>query len=178
MAETWRPVPGYEGHYEVSDQGRVRSTARRLRFVSKSGREAFRLTRPRILAQQVTNAGYALVQLHLDNGRRACAVHSLVAAAFIGPRPGGLDVCHGNGDRLDNRAANLRYDTRAANHADKEAHGTAAKGEAIAQHKLTTSEVLMIRQMRSASAECLAALFGVSASQIERVQRRENWCHV
>ena len=50
-------------------------------------------------------------------------VHHLVAAAFLGPRPDGLEICHSNGDATDNRAANLRWDTRSSNLHDAVAHG-------------------------------------------------------
>ncbi len=57
-----------------------------------------------------------------ESVRRHRKVHHLVAAAFIGPRPEGMVICHNNGDPLDNRVENLRYDTQAANIEDMYAH--------------------------------------------------------
>ena len=104
--ETWKPVVGFEGSYEVSDAGRVHSllTGRVLR-PGRRGRYF----------------GYTLC---LDGQRHAVYAHHVVAGAFIGPRPDLLDVCHENADRADNRAANLRYDTRAGNMRDSIRHGT------------------------------------------------------
>lgn len=104
--EEWRAVVGFEGRYEVSDQGRVRTVLT----------DGFR---PRKFGHSTT--GRAQVSL----GRGVTAnVHVIVAAAFIGPRPEGMHVCHSNGDHLDNRAANLRYDTPSGNERDKRLHGT------------------------------------------------------
>ena len=110
--ETWKPVVGYEGLYEVSDQGRVRSLRR-------SG------TPGRVLAQR-QNRGrlYLLVRLSHNNQRKIKTVHSLVLAAFIGPRPARMETRHLNGDATDNRLANLSYGTSLENSADQRAHGT------------------------------------------------------
>lgn len=108
MVEVWRPVAGYEAHYEVSDLGRVRSIKRGTR----------------VLRHDTAGRGYPQVALSLNGRVRKAYVHHLVAAAFIGPRPDGLDICHGNGDVLDARASNLRYDTRHANMRDSLVHGT------------------------------------------------------
>lgn len=118
MSEQWRPIPGYEGHYEVSSQGRVRSLAR----YTQGSRH--RLLTERVMSPTLSN-GYLAVQLVGDGrGKRKWHVHRLVALAFIGPKPDGWDTCHGDGDRLNNSAENLRYDTRRANILDAVAHGT------------------------------------------------------
>lgn len=63
--------------------------------------------------------GYPKVMLHRNGIQHHRTVHSLVAEAFIGPRPDGLDICHGNNNASDPNVDNLRYDTRKANEADK-----------------------------------------------------------
>jgi len=100
------PVEGFESAYEVSDQGRVRSllTGRTLR-PSKRGR-------------------YHGVTLRRDGASHSVYIHHLVAAAFLGARPAGMDICHGPGGRFDNRAVNLRYDTHHANMRDSLLQGT------------------------------------------------------
>lgn len=119
--EQWRPVVGYEGHYEVSDQGRVRSTD--AIFIRKNGTQFTR--RGMVLKPSRTKAGYLTVNMRLFGERSTHTVHRLVAAAFIGKIPEGMDVCHNNGFREDNRLENLRIDTRAGNLKDRIAHGTA-----------------------------------------------------
>jgi hypothetical protein len=103
----WRSIEGYEGHYEVSDRGQVRS-----------------IKSSKVLKQATAGRGYPSVTLCKDGVPVTRYVHHLVAAAFIGPRPAGFDTCHNNGDFTDNTAENLRYDTRNANMRDALAHGT------------------------------------------------------
>lgn len=111
--EKWLPVFGYEGHYEVSDQGNVRSLTRTVVF--PDGRS--RLAPGRVLRIQFSDI-YPKVSLKLQGVSRTKNVHALVALAFHGPRPEGADVCHNDGDRQNNRADNLRYDTRSENNRD------------------------------------------------------------
>lgn len=113
--EEWRPISDFDGLYEVSSLGNVRSVSRLLPFMSKKGNWFVRRTQTKLLAKNSMNAGYHIVHLYRDDARTVRTVHSVVAAAFIGPRPAGLDVDHRNGKRQDNRAENLRYLTRSEN---------------------------------------------------------------
>ena len=111
--EIWRSVVGYEGIYEVSNNGRVR------RVATHAGRAQDRLLKPARFT-----AGYPGVTLSHRGFRRSATVHHLVTAAFLGPAPDGMQVRHLNGNRSDNRLSNLRYGTALENAADKTAHGT------------------------------------------------------
>jgi hypothetical protein len=103
MTEQWRPITGCPG-YQVSDAGRVRS--------------------PRKVLKPLTgNGGYCFVHLWVGPKMHRRAIHRLVLIAFEGDRPG-LEACHNNGDKRDNRLANLRWDTRSANVLDMVRHGT------------------------------------------------------
>ncbi len=101
--EEWRDVPGYEGHYQVSDQGRVKSCPR---TGSKGG----------ALSPHIGN-GYLRVNLRKAGGRKTYLIHYLVMVAFVGERPRECEIDHINGNRLDNRLANLRYLHHTENHA-------------------------------------------------------------
>lgn len=116
-AEEWRAVVGYEGYYEVSNQGRVRSLDRMV--YAGQGRERRHVGRTLALHD---GDNYIKVRLKRDGGGRTWNVHTLVAAAFHGPCPDGLEICHNNGNAHDNRAENLRYDTHRANNWDKVLH--------------------------------------------------------
>lgn len=105
-AEEWRPIPGYPD-YEVSSLGRVASVKR---------------GRLDVLAGGKTDTGYRNVLLYSAGARSGHRVHALVALAFHGPRPPGLEVRHLDGDQLNNAAANLRYGTHAENMADRRRH--------------------------------------------------------
>lgn len=104
--EEWRPVVGYEGTYEVSDLGRVRSVPR---FDSIG-----RIRAPRIKQTSISN-GYPYALLCKNAKQRAIRVHVLVAAAFIGPRPSGLVINHIDHDKTNNRVENLEYVTQLEN---------------------------------------------------------------
>ena len=117
--EQWLPVPGYEGLYDVSDQGRVRSLDR---VVTERGGRTQRL-RGRVLKPAPDPDGY--LHVVLCNGRpHTYKVHRLVARAFHGEPAPGQVVCHNDGTYTNNIAGNLRWDTRSANNLDTVRHGT------------------------------------------------------
>ncbi|QEA11315.1 HNH endonuclease [Mycobacterium phage Buttons] len=120
MEELWRPIPGWEGRYSVSNEGRVRSEERE--FVDRAGRT--QRVRERILSAPPDSKGRPHVQLFRDNRQHTRYPHQLVMSAFVGPQPKGLQVCHGDGNPLNNRLSNLRYDTDSANKLDAVRHGT------------------------------------------------------
>lgn len=117
--ENWRPVPGYEGFYEVSDQGRVRTLDRYVR-----GRnDCRRLIKSRVLKTPPRSSGHPHVNLRRENVGKTRTVHSLVMEAFVGPRPEGMEVCHNDGNPANNHLSNLRYGTRSENCMDRVKHG-------------------------------------------------------
>ena len=119
--ERWLPVVSYEGLYEVSDHGRVRSVDR---FVNHARSGTLRL-RGRILRPAVGGRHpRACVVLSRDGIERTKAVHALVARAFLGPCPAGQEVLHGPAGALVNRLDNLSYGTHSANIHDKQRDGT------------------------------------------------------
>lgn len=116
----WRDVPGYEGRYEVSTEGCVRSKG--MVVGASYGGTAFRSGRT--LSQAVKENGYRQVTLvAADGSRKSWMVHQIVCLAFIGLPSPESQVCHWNGDKADNRIENLRYGTAADNAADRERHG-------------------------------------------------------
>ena len=121
--ESWRPVRGFEGHYEVSDFGRVRSLPRYV--TDRRGRR--RPVHERVLRQSDNGGGYQQVVLALAGRRHSITVHRLVLEAFVGPCPPGLEAWHNNGDQKNNHVTNLRWDTHAENNRDRFRHGTARR---------------------------------------------------
>ena len=120
MNEEWRPVVGWEDLYEVSDQGRVRSSDRTVHC--KNGRT--RRYKGRLLKPQKSGGGYLQVALCRGDKPRRSYIHRLVLAAFAGPCPDGMETRHLNGNPADNRLANLQYGTRSENNLDRVKHGT------------------------------------------------------
>lgn len=113
-AEIWKDVPGYEGRYQVSNQGRVKSLPFLQRYLLRTGAPALRRTNERILSAQPINSGYLIVHLHLNNKREARLVHRLVAEAFLQKQ--GDEVNHKNGNKADNTSKNLEWCARSENH--------------------------------------------------------------
>lgn len=117
--EQWRAVVGYEGAYEVSDLGRVRS----LNRVTDRGRK----WRGRVMTTTALQNAYLVVTLWRNGSQRTPLVHRLVLEAFVGPAPESHEARHVNGDRADNRLTNLSWGTHSENQMDQVAHGTHPK---------------------------------------------------
>lgn len=175
MNETWRGVPLWEALYEVSDIGRVRSLDR----LGVRGRQAGRMYRGRMLKPILKKQlGYLSVTLHEPNGRKLqVGIHRLVLEAFVGPCPDGHQGCHNNADRADNRLANLRWDSVAANQADKVKHGNSLRGEKNLRAKLTEDDVRLILSSPLKQQQ-LADKYGVSQVLISRIRLRKAWKHI
>jgi hypothetical protein len=113
MTEIWKAIPGHEGAYEVSDQGRVRSLARTVPTKSRSGNPYLRPVPERILRPgPQKKSGHLSVILSRKGGMRQ--VHELVLTTFVS-RPPDCESCHNDGDPTNNRLDNLRWDTRHSN---------------------------------------------------------------
>lgn len=129
MSERWLPVVGYEGLYEVSDEGRVRSVDRFVEHPNMLGpgrirgpRKVFR--RGTLLALSKSNgAGHRCVGLSRDGVATGKLVHRLVLEAFVGPCPDGQQCLHANDIGDDNRLSNLRWGTPKENAADAVTNG-------------------------------------------------------
>ena len=138
--EQWKPVNGYEGIYEVSSHGRVRSLDRTVTY--SGGR--VRRYKGKVRRTPLNQNGYPRVNLSRQGKDQTRYVHSLVAETFIGSRPEGMEVCHNDGDSTNNHLDNLRYDTSSDNELDKVRHGThysAAKTHCPLGHELFTENI-------------------------------------
>lgn len=178
--ESWREVEGFEGYYEVSDRGRVRSVDREIAQQSRKGRTYTRRLNGRMLKPSPTIYGHLQVPLRRDGGLFRLLVHRLVLLAFVGPAPEGCECCHNDGDLRNNQLCNLRWGTRRENAKDRYRHGTHGLGERNTAAKLTADDVRTIRGLASAgrSYAALAAAYQVKKRTVRAVVNRENWAHV
>lgn len=169
-AEEWRPVPGWEDLYAVSDWGRVRS----FHAGAGSGK------RGGLLKPWLTH-GYKVVGLCRGGHSERWPVHQLVALAFLGPCPPGEQVRHGPNGKLDNRASELCYGTSAENNGpDKVRDGTINQGERHGIAKLTDAIVAECRVRHGAGETqlSLAREFGVDRAAMNHAIRGLTWTHV
>lgn len=173
----WKPVLGWDGFYEVSDAGRLRSVDRVS--VTSAGP---RLYRGKLLANTPNKDGYIVHRLSCPSRQEYIYAHAAVLSAFIGPPPDGHEVCHNNGDRADNRLLNLRYGTRSENALDRHLHGTfdcVPTGSKCASAKLTETDVVWIRQNEGLlSYREMGRQLGVSHHTIIAAARGIFWSHV
>ncbi|MGE7828976.1 NUMOD4 domain-containing protein [Paenibacillus sp. NPDC093718] len=173
--EVWKDVNGYEGAYQVSDQGRVRSLDRTFTYL-RNGMEVTRKKRGKVLSPSANHNGYLSVML---SGSRQY-VHRLVAQAFL-PNDDKLpEVNHLNAVRGDNRLCNLEWCSRMDNVKYKEQCGTVYQGDQHHYAKLNEESVRMIRsQLDSGMTEkFVAGMYGVSQSTINYIKLRKTWKHL
>lgn len=102
--EIWKAVPGYEGYYEVSDQGRIRSIAIRKHFQPYKKRAC-----PLMLRFNPIKGGYLIVRLYKDGNGKDNQVGRVVLSAFKGCAPNGYECDHIDSDTSNNNLSNLRW---------------------------------------------------------------------
>lgn len=116
---------------------------------------------------------------HVSLGKgKVKTVHVVVATAFHGPCPKGLECRHKDGDHYNNRASNLEWGTRRQNLDDRAKHGRMVVGEQVITAKLTAEQVLEIRAIKGSSHETIASAYGVVRQTVSRVMRGESWKHL
>lgn len=170
--EIWKDIPGYEGKYQVSDLGQVRSVERLVRLVSRTGNEALRLASGRILKPGTCNRyGHRSVAICKGNSQM---VHSLVALSFIGPRPDKHDVAHLNGDGSDNRLENLAYVTRSENNQHMVHHGR----RAVSVETIDLIRTCAAMGFRYGEKTELAKYLGISRTVLSAILGRRLYAHI
>lgn len=167
--ESWLPVIGYEGVYEVSNIGRVK------RILKGQG------TKTGIIKQADRRVNMK-VELCINGVQKTHYVHHLVLYSFVGPMPEGLECCHNDGNYKNNRLNNLRWDTRKSNVADSIRHGTFKRlvGEMSPISKLKDCDIKKIRQLldKGNTLRFIAKMFGVYHSCILNIKKGKTWKHV
>lgn len=171
MSEKWRSVIGFEGKYEVSNFGQVRSLPHEIRhWCGKI------LPQPgKLLTLTKHTGGYRFVAFR---GGKKHFVHRLVMAAFVGPPNGKQDVNHINGIKTDNRLENLEYCDRLHNVRHAIAIGLQDNaGEGNGMHKYTAEQIKSAHRMvqHGASYESASRATGVGPSTIENVAKGQQW---
>lgn len=173
-AERWRSIAGFE-HYQISDLGRVRSARQFLK--------------PYPSRQKNGRIKCATVTFRSGKQSYLKKVHRLVLEAFVSPMPHGMEGCHADGDPLNNKLCNLRWDTRRSNVADSRRHGTfrlaaitdgTIRGERHVKAKLRLIDVERIRDLRKngVTYSAIAKWMGVNQATVSGVVNRYSWAHI
>ena len=175
--EIWKPVVGFEGCYEVSSFGRVRSLSR----TDRHGK----FHHARMMKTVINKGVYRALELYCAPRVRWVKVYRLVAEAFLGPCPPGMQCCHNDGDSFNDRADNLRWDTPSNNTLDMHKHGRmyAARARGT-RHPLSRFTELQIREIRAIwrtgrfTVNRLARAYGVWPNAIKGIVLYRTWRHV
>jgi hypothetical protein len=181
MVERWKEIPGYNGLYEVSDHGQVRSYAHTGRK-PKSGivkrRDIPIILRP---TRSKKIDGYVQVDLQCDGERKIGRMHRLVAEAFIGEAPfEGALVMHKDDDKTNNHYSNLAWGTTADNVDDKVSKSRHPMGTKMYNAKLTDLDIPLVRGLFNAgwTLSEVGRMFEVSAATIKDIITGRTWKHV
>jgi hypothetical protein len=171
MKEIWKDLKYYEGVYQVSNLGRVKSLHRK--------RRARGYIRERILKPQLKSNGYIRVSLWKNGQGELFWVHILVAKTFILNINNKPEVNHKDGIRSNNEVENLEWVTYSENiqHSYDKLGRVAPKGEKSGMSKLTEEDVAKIRNflLKGLSQRKIAKLFKVVHSTIGSIHRRKTW---
>jgi hypothetical protein len=132
------------------------------------------------LKPSVGGSGYLQVYLCEKHKPHFRMVHTLVCAAFHGPRPEGLEVRHLNDVKDDNRSENLAWGTPKENKGDARVSGRLTTGERSGNTRLTTEDVRRIRQFAAAGEkqQSIADRFGITHSSVSAIVCKKRWAHV
>jgi hypothetical protein len=177
MEEIWKKVENYEGYYEVSNFGRIRSVNRKI----KASRGSTRIREGKIMIPQLKK-NYYEINLSKLSDTKNYILHRLIAKAFI-PNPlNKKEVNHINGIGTDNRIENLEWVTARENslHAYRTGLKKTRKGEGKENSKLTEENIMEIRSTlpyHGYKAD-LARKFSVTITLISRVTLGKCWKHV
>lgn len=165
-------IPGYEGQYSVTKDGRVYSHAR---YDSRG-----HLSKGKWLNPAEDNKGYLRVNLYADGVRTTVKVHRLVAQVFIPNQHNKPEVNHINGDKADNTIENLEWSTGSENlrHAFSIGLKKGAKGVLNGRAKLSEADVIAIRGSGHAPLKVLSNKYRVTETQISTVRRGKAWGHI
>lgn len=175
--EVWKPVVGYEDLYEVSSLGRVRGLDRWTNHINGAKQQV----RGRVLRPKTCRGGYREVSLRKNESYKTLLVHGVVAEAFLGSRPLGMQVNHRDGDKPNNHVKNLEYCTPSENGLHAYAMGLrkVPQGEASGAAKLTEADV---REIWALKGVChygeVAKRFSVGGTTIHAIWSRRTWRHL
>lgn len=165
LVEVWKDIEGYEGSYQVSSFGRVKSLARTR--ISKGG--CIAPMKERIMALKIGRNGYVSIGFH-SQGKRFFTVHRLVAAAFIPNPENKPTVNHIDGNKKNNNVSNLEWSTHSEQslhaHANNLAPLTGSPKfskvykQEVYDYKLNNPEVSIVK---------ISELFGMSTTTVGKI---------
>lgn len=180
--EVWKSVIGYEGFYEVSNCGRVRSLDR----ICYSDKRSKQFQKGKVLKYKINKKreNRCTVSLCKNGKSKYFYVSRLVLEAFIGPAKNNQEAAHWDGNTLNNNLNNLRWATHLENLIDKKRHGTDPIGSRNGSSKLNEEQVLQIKKLykrssyHNSNVNELSEKFNVSRTVILNIISNKTWKHI
>jgi hypothetical protein len=177
MEEIWKEIPGYEGYYEVSNHGQVRSLDRMIK-----NKKGFYLKKGQIIKPHIWGHGYNRISLHKNRKYTRHSVHILVANVYITKIKDKPIINHKDGNKINNHVDNLEWVTHQENrlHAAKTGLNKGPIGEKQHLSKLTRDDVVQIRKLRNSGIEYgeISKLYNVTKMTIRCACTGKTWKHV
>lgn len=180
MKEIWKDINGYNGMYQVSNLGRVKSLDRK-RYCGHKNSEP-QLIKGRILKQRYDRAGYIRVKLSKNSTSKLVTLHRLLAVNFIDNPYNKPNVNHIDGDKSNNSLDNLEWCTQKENvqHSFKTGLSKARKGEKNNLSKLKENDIKEIRKLhrQKMTQTEISKMFNVSIANISEIVNYKTWKEV
>ena len=175
MQEIWEDVEGYEGYYQISNFGRIKSVDRKI----KKRNRAVVFFKGKIIKQTISKFGYYRCTLHLIGTRKTFLTSRIVGITFI-PNPNNLpQINHKDGIKKNNYVNNLEWATCSENHKHAFRLGlNSAVGEKNSQSKLNEFQVRVIKKINDLSYAEIGKIFCISGAAICLIKKRITWKHL
>lgn len=164
--EIWKDIEGFEGMYQISNKGRVKSLKRSSEL---------------IMANVNTTFGYLRVKLLKNKKEYPFTIHRLVGLAFLPIIEGKTEINHIDGNKKNNNLSNLEWCNRSENmrHADKTGLRIMLKGERNPKAKVTEEIVRIIRNKRQGIFQSIIANeFNLKQQTVSKIINRKLWPHI
>lgn len=181
MIEQWRDIPGWDGAYQASTLGRIRSVTKTISTLSRWGTPHVYQREGRVLKLSVDKDGYLTCHLRHAGRSKKGGVHRFVCEAFHGEAPSPQhEAAHGDGVRTNNVPDNIRWATTKENFDDRYRHGTAPVGSAHGKAMINERDVLTIRarRRRGEAYASIAKDFPLKEGAILKVALGHTWGHI
>lgn len=172
MEEIYKDILGFEGLYQISNLGKVKSC---LKQVFRRNRYCTQYEK--VMKNSLTKKGYHRIELCKDGKSRFYLVHKLVARMFLGECSENMQIRHLDGNKINNNLENLKYGTAKENSDDKIIHGTKIRGSKVGTSKLKDEDIINIRELnkKGISQGELAKIYKVTQPAISYIISKRNW---
>jgi len=174
--ENWKPIKGFEGLYDISDFGNIRGYRKAI-----NGKQMLFTTPQQPITPCNDKNGYKIVRLWKDKKPYSKRVHRLALETFIGECPNGMECCHKDNNKENNKLHNLTWDTHRNNQVrDGGGRSIIGKGEDNPMAKLSLLQVVKIKELakKGLKRQSISHILNIKIDTVGRIIRGERWGHV